>query len=163
PPRRGPLEFPHQLRANRGRGRLPELRDALEEAADELALVRLECAGAAAGESEPAVELAFYPIGAEAGEWAEMLAAIYTSWAERTGREVTRAAGDVLRLNVTGPGSYALLVHEAGLHRRELPDRRRILARVAVSQQHTTDTSSGNSEQAAAVVRVCSDGARTGV
>ena len=163
----GLVEFARQLRANRDRGRLPELRDAVAEAADELALVRLECAGAAAGEDEPAVELAFHAIGAEIGaeaaDWAEELAAMYTSWAERTGREVIRDTGGVPRLTVIGPGSYALLTREAGLHRRELPSRRRILARVTVSHRNVRDTSSANSDQAAAVVRVYSDGARTGV
>jgi ATP-dependent Clp protease ATP-binding subunit ClpC len=160
----GLVELAHQLRVNRDRGRLPELRGALEEAAQELALVRLECAGAAAGQREPAVALAFHPIGPEAGDWAEELAAIYAGWAERTGREVVRERGDMPHLTVIGPGSYALLAHEAGLHRRELGDRRRVLVRVTVAAEGDTPVpSSDDDDQATSVVRVYSDGARSGV
>jgi ATP-dependent Clp protease ATP-binding subunit ClpA len=159
----GLVELAQQLKANRDRTRLPELRDALDEASEELALVRLECVGAAAGDTEPVVEMTFVPIGPKARDWANELAAVYVAWAERTGREAIRSDGEFPRLAIRGPGSHALLAREGGLHRRELPDRRRALVRVTVLPHGQPADGSPANRDEATVVRVYTEGARTGV
>jgi ATP-dependent Clp protease ATP-binding subunit ClpA len=161
----GLVELARQLQANRDRGRLPELREALGELEEELVLVRLECAGAAAGDSEPAAELTLLPVAGRADDWATQLAAMYRAWAERTGREATDEPGDPRRLTIRGPGSYSLLAPEAGLHRRELPNRQRVLVRVIVKPQGDQNKApwSDPDDGGTTVVRVYSEGARTGV
>lgn len=160
----GLVELARQLEATRDRSRLPELRNAIDEAADQLALVRLECAGVAAGESEPVVQMTFLPVGADALDWAGQLAATYTAWAERTGREVTIQAGEFPCLEISGPGTHALLAQEQGIHRRELPDRRRELVRVTVlARGEVPDATTNAGNDAGAIVRIYSEGARTGV
>src|SRR5262249_58814959 len=62
----GLAELGREVGAARDRARLGEVRQALTEVEDQLALVRLELAGAAAGPDDPAVEPAFTPLGPQA-------------------------------------------------------------------------------------------------
>lgn len=176
----GLLELAQTLHARRERGRLQEVRVAMGELEDGLEVLRLRIAGAAAGEREPHVVLTFTPVGSASLGWAQALLEMYAAWARRTGHEVTQPAGEGLCLGIAGPGSYALLRGEAGLHRRDRsgPEGRRELARVEVTAtptaaslgppdtdaRATTETGLENDlNQPGRVVRVYSEGARTGV
>src|SRR5207253_3929492 len=82
-------EMAKQMRRNRDRARLAELRQAIAEIEDGLDVSRLELAGAAAGGETSEVVVRVTPVGA-AGEWAESLIGMYAAWAERTGRQTSR-------------------------------------------------------------------------
>ncbi|MDP1849483.1 MAG: AAA family ATPase [Solirubrobacteraceae bacterium] len=157
----GLVELAGQMRSRRDPGRLAELRRALTECEEQLALSRLELAGAAAGPDEPDAVLTFTAVGGEAVPWADELLAMYGTWAQRTGREATRPAGATGTLVVSGPASYALLTTEAGLHRRDGPDRGRRLVRVSVSLPGEPHAADG--PDPGAVVRIYQDGTRSGV
>ena len=157
----GLVELAEQLRRRRDRGRLGELRTALAEVEDALAIGRLEAMGAAAGAGEPQAVITCAPVGGEARGWAGQLLEMYAAWAERTGREVARVPGETLRLTIAGPGSYALLVSEAGLHRHDLPKKRQEFARVVVGRDGRASDDAGSAT--GLVVRVYSEGARNGV
>jgi ATP-dependent Clp protease ATP-binding subunit ClpC len=157
----GLAELGREVGASRDRARLGEVRQALTEVADQLELVRLELAGAAAGPDDPAVELTFTPVGAESGAWAAELQAMYAAWAQRAGREVRMPPGSENSLVIEGAGSYALRAHEAGLHRRDGADRSRRLVRVAVAAVGAA--ARNGAEDPGTVVRIYADGHRTGV
>jgi ATP-dependent Clp protease ATP-binding subunit ClpA len=162
----GLVELARQLRARRDRSRLSELRVALDEVAERLAVLRLECAAAAADGPSGEVVLTVSPVGGEAAEFADRLVAMYAAWAERTGREVAREANEPRRLTIAGPATGALLAGEAGLHRHDLPESRRRLARVEVGPASPGADALGDERQGdglAVVVRVYEEGQRTGV
>ena len=158
----GLLELASQMRSRRDPGRLAELRRAVTECEEQLALSRLELAGAAAGPDEPDAVLACTPVGGEAAEWAQELLAMYAAWAQRTGREASRRSG-AGALVISGPGSLALLTTEAGLHRRDAADRTRRLARVSVSAAGDPSGAIASDGDPGTVVRIYQEGPRTGV
>jgi hypothetical protein len=150
----GLAELGRQLRQARDRGRLPTLRQAIQEIEGGLELLRLEVAGAAlpARASEAVVRVT--PVGPDAAGWADELLRMYAAWADRTGREAA-ALGDGRSLRVGGPSTRDLLEPENGLHRRAGADGA-WLARVAV----TAPGDEAPREAAAVVVRVYEDRAR---
>lgn len=157
----GLVELARQVRARRGKGRLSDLKRAVGEIEDQLDVVRLECAGAAAGPDEPRVTMRFAPISIGSEEWAATLRTVYRTWAERTGREaLTDNHGQLV---ITGPGSYALLASEAGLHRRENSDRHRQIVRVLVAADDGAGARRVSITETSEVVRVYSEGRHTGV
>ena len=158
----GLAELGAQLRAAGDRSRVGELRHAVADVEDRLELVRLELAGAAAGPAEPDAELVFTPLDADAGAWAGELRAMYAAWARRTGREAAPAPEHPDALVVSGAGSRALLAGEAGLHRREGAEGSRLIVRVRVTPPGP-DAGGEADGDPATVVRVYSDGQRTGV
>jgi ATP-dependent Clp protease ATP-binding subunit ClpC len=154
----GLAELGAQLRARGDRARVSELRQALAEVDERLDLLRLELAGAAAGAGDPQARLTFTPIGSEAGGFAAALRAMYEAWAQRTGREAAPAPGQPEALVISGAASRALLAAEAGLHRRDGAEGSRLLVRVRVDEDPGEDD-----DDPGTVVRVYSDGQRTGV
>jgi ATP-dependent Clp protease ATP-binding subunit ClpA len=161
----GLLTLTENLQARRDRSRLSEARAAITELEDNLSILRLTIAGAASGEEEPRAILTITPVGSDTADWAATLTAMYTAWANRTGREVARAEVDPFSLEIIGPGSLALLRGEAGLHRRERsgPDGGRQLARVTVNAAPESPGAETNGSEQEQVVRVYTEGARTGV
>ena len=162
----GLVELARHLRSRRDRSRLGELRLAIGEVTERLALLRLELAGAAAGDHGGNAVVTVSPVGGESGGFADRLFAMYAAWAERTGRDVTRAASGARQMTIAGPGTTTLLAGEAGLHRHDQPEGRRQLARVevgpaSVGTEPTLDD--GDADQLAVVVRVYEEGQRTGV
>jgi ATP-dependent Clp protease ATP-binding subunit ClpA len=148
----GLAELGRQLRQARDRGRLPTLRQAVQEVEGGLELLRLEVAGAALpGQASPAL-VRVTPIGRGAGAWAGELLAMYVAWAERTGREAQRVPGSRAAV-IAGPSSRDLLAPESGLHRRVPPEGDALLARVAVSGPDEE----GAPEAEAVVVRIYED------
>jgi hypothetical protein len=156
----GLAEMATQVQKNRDRGRLPELRRAIAEIEDGLQACRLELAGAAAGGDSSEVVVRITPVGG-ADEWAEVLVAMYTAWAERTGREATRSSGTPFALAIRGPSTLRLLEREGGLHRRVVSDGEPQLARVAVAAEDGP-VDAGRAAEAAnsIVVRVYEQGRR---
>jgi hypothetical protein len=130
----GLAELVHRIRQHRDRRRLPEVREAVAEIEDDLELLRLETVAAACAESADDADVRVAPIGPGAEEWAEALIAMYTAWAERTGRAAGALEGDPLALRISGAATFALLRNESGLHRRRLRNGTTLLARVSVSE-----------------------------
>jgi ATP-dependent Clp protease ATP-binding subunit ClpC len=159
----GLVELASQMRSRRDTGRLAELRRAVTECEEQLALSRLELAGAAAGPDEPDAVLTCTAVGGEAVEWADELLAMYAAWAERTGRETMRPAGTAGALVISGPASHALLRTEAGLHRRDGADRTRRLVRVSVAAAGEPSEAGPRDSDPGAVVRIYQEGTRNGV
>src|SRR5207253_1991458 len=113
----GLAELGRQLRQSRGRGRLPELRQAIGEIQGTLDMLRLEVAGAALPGRASAAVVRVTAVGQAAEPWARDVLAMYVAWAERTGREAAALeGGDAVRIG--GPSSRDLLESESGLHRR---------------------------------------------
>ncbi|WP_395709779.1 peptide chain release factor 2 [Reyranella sp.] len=103
-----------------------EAEKALAEARVEAAKARLETL--LSGEADPNnayVELNAGAGGTEAQDWAEMLARMYTRWAERRGYKVSwleESAGEEAGIKscafkVEGPNAYGWLKTESGVHR----------------------------------------------
>lgn len=161
----GLVALTESLQTRRDRSRLSEARAAISELEEGLAVLRLSITGAASGEEEPHAVLTVTPVGSGAADWAAALAAMYTAWANRTGREVTPVQDNPRSLEIVGPGSLVLLRGEAGLHRRDRsgPDGGRQFARVTVRQSLTAEAPEENRIDPEQVVRVYHEGARTGV
>jgi ATP-dependent Clp protease ATP-binding subunit ClpC len=160
----GLSEMARQMRLNRDRRRVPELREALEELEDSLLVSRLELEGAVTATGAPAA-LRIVPVGAHSREWADELLGMYTAWAERTGRDVSRSddRGES-SLSIGGFSSFDLLAGEAGLHRRVLPDRNVLLARVIVAQGNGVHPpQEDGAGEGGTVVRVYEQGRRQSV
>ena len=127
----GLAELGRQLRQSRDRGRLPTLRQAMDEIEGALELLRLELAGAARPVAASEAVVRVTPVGQWADAWARDVLAMYVAWAGRTGREVEEVdAGRAV--TITGPSSRDLLESEGGLHRRVPVEGRPIHARVTV-------------------------------
>ena len=105
---------------------IAEAEKALAEARAEAAKARLETL--LSGEADPNnayVELNAGAGGTEAQDWAEMLARMYTRWAERRGYKVSwleESAGEEAGIKscafkVEGPNAYGWLKTESGVHR----------------------------------------------
>jgi ATP-dependent Clp protease ATP-binding subunit ClpC len=148
----GLREMARQMKQNRHRARLGELRQALDEVEDETEVVRLELAGARAGSDQGPALIRIVPVdGAE--EWAEALVAMYTRWAERTGRQAERVQEHRYALSVGGLSARDLLRNERGLH-RHIHGENVFLARVIIEPAGSDGESTGRPE----VVRVYSEG-----
>ena len=81
----GLIEMARRVRETQNRARLAEIRNACAEMDDELLVLRLELAAAAAGGEGGDAVLRVVPVG-HARPWAERLLAMYAAWAERTAR-----------------------------------------------------------------------------
>jgi hypothetical protein len=147
----------HRVRQARDRRRLPELRDAIAEIEDDLELLRLETIATAHSGPEDDADVRVTPIGPDAEPWAETLVGMYRAWADRTGRDAGPLDGDAYALRIAGPASVALLRHEAGLHRRRLPNGTKLLARVTVTVAGE-EPEPPRDEDAATIVRGYSQG-----
>lgn len=151
----GLSELVRNTENNRDQSRQGEIRKALVEVEDEIAMVRLEMAGAIAGPEQGEATVRIVPIGG-AKDWADELLAMYRSWAANSGRD-SELIGD-REVRIAGLSSYELLKAEAGLHRRLLNDRE-FLARV-----HVLDAAESgdpdNGEVSDEIVRVYSEGSR---
>jgi hypothetical protein len=77
--------------------------------------------------------------------------------ADRTGRDAGPLDGEPYALRIAGPASVALLRHEAGLHRRRLPNGTKLLARVTVTVAGA-EPEPPRDEDAATIVRGYSQG-----
>jgi ATP-dependent Clp protease ATP-binding subunit ClpC len=146
----GLLDLAGHARRTGERARVQEILAAVDEIADAFELARLELAGASAGGSSEPVVVRVTPIGADSAVWADELAAMYRTWAERTGREAEVGANGAAAVTIRGPATFELLENECGIHRRRFADHRELDARVSVNE------SSGD-----AVVRVYEEGRRT--
>ncbi len=154
----GLTELARQVAARRQRHRLRDVWSALGEMDDELAVRRLELAGvAAAGDGGEAV-VRVVPVGDGAEGWAAELLAMYCAWANRTAREATRLDGGAIAARIDGPSTFDLLEGESGLHRRVLPDRSVVLARVVVAP--ASGAAAAADDDAGTVVRVYEEGRR---
>ena len=153
----GLIELARRVRETQNRGRLGEIRSACEEMEDELLVLRLELAAAAAGAEGSDVMLRVTPIGNKAAAWAERLLAMYAAWAGRTARDATRGSDDPFSLAISGPATLDLLRGEAGLHRHVRSEGQEVLARVAVSVLGAT---SADDTDPGVVVRVYEEGKR---
>lgn len=151
----GLTELVRNTDQKRDQSRQSEIRKALVEVEDEIALVRLELAGAIAGPEQGEAKLRIVPIGG-AADWADELFEMYRSWAANSGRDA-EALGE-RELRIAGLSSYDLLKAEAGLHRRLLNDRE-FLARVHVVDGDEPATA-GDGEVSDEIVRVYSEGSR---
>jgi ATP-dependent Clp protease ATP-binding subunit ClpC len=161
----GLAEMARQMRLKRDRGRLGELRQAVEEIEDALLVARLELAGtvAASGVSDAALRVT--PVGRKSGGWAAELLVMYAAWAERTGRDVREQEDPPSNsLVVEGLSSFDLLAGENGLHRRVLSDRQVLLARVTVT---SANGDNGHAPEPAddpgTIVRIYEEGRRRSV
>jgi ATP-dependent Clp protease ATP-binding subunit ClpA len=129
---RGLSGLAQQIAVSRARDRLGEIWRALDELRDSLSVIRLEIAGALAG-GGPGALVSVVPIGKGADDWASEVFAMYCSWAERTGRQISPVDGRAHAVRIEGLATLELLQGEAGLHRRIHADRDVFLARVTVS------------------------------
>jgi ATP-dependent Clp protease ATP-binding subunit ClpA len=156
----GLRELARQMRRNRDRRRLAELRQAVGEVEEELLVVRLELAGASAGGDRGSACLRVVPVGSSDG-WAEALLSMYAAWAERTGRPCERLAEHPHALRVDGLSTFELLARETGLHRRTHGDEVQ-LARVLVEAVDGEQTASRphDAEDIGEVVRIYGEGRR---
>jgi ATP-dependent Clp protease ATP-binding subunit ClpC len=156
-------EMAQQMRIKRDKRRLPELRQALEEVEDSLLVTRLELEGAVDATGAPAA-IRVVPVGAHSREWASELLAMYMAWAERTGRDVRRSDDPAENsATIEGFSSFDLLAGESGLHRRVLPDRDVLLARVVVVQANGGEAADADAGNGGTVVRVYEQGRRQSV
>jgi hypothetical protein len=154
----GLAELARQAAARRQRRRLREVWSALTEIEDDLAVRRLELAGAvAAGDGGEAIGRVV-PLGDGADGWAAELLDMYCAWAGRTAREATRLDGGAISARIDGPSTFDLLAGESGLHRRVLPDRSAVLARVVVAP--ASGSAAVGEDDAGTVVRVYEEGRR---
>ena len=153
----GLVELARRVRETENRARLAEIDSAVSEMDDQLIVLRLELAAAAAGGDGDAAVVRVLPVGKAAG-WAEQLLGMYAAWAERTGREASRASGDGFGLTILGPATVDLLDGEAGLHRHVQPEGREELARVVI--ETPGEGGARAVEDPGAVVRVYEDGKR---
>jgi ATP-dependent Clp protease ATP-binding subunit ClpA len=154
----GLAELARQAAARRQRARLREVWSALAEMEDDLAVRRLELAGAvAAGDGGEAI-VRVVPLGDGADAWAAELLEMYCAWAGRTAREATRLDGGAIAARIDGPSTFDLLAGESGLHRRVLPDRSALLARVVVAP--ASGSAAVVEDDAGTVVRVYEEGRR---
>ncbi len=112
--------------AEKDEAMIADAEKALAEARAEAAKARLETL--LSGEADPNnayVELNAGAGGTEAQDWAEMLARMYTRWAERRGFKVSwleESAGEEAGIKscafkVEGPNAYGWLKTESGVHR----------------------------------------------
>ena len=112
--------------AEKDEAMIADAEKALGEARSEAATARLETL--LSGEADPNnayVELNAGAGGTEAQDWAEMLARMYTRWAERRGYKVSwleESAGEEAGIKscafkVEGPNAYGWLKTESGVHR----------------------------------------------
>jgi hypothetical protein len=89
-------------------------------------------AGAAAGADDRPATVRVTPVGPHADHFATQLLAMYASWGEHAGRQVSKLADDAIEIE--GLASYELLRGEHGLHRYAADNTRSLLARVSVTQ-----------------------------
>jgi peptide chain release factor 2 len=112
--------------AEKDEATIAECEKALREATSEAKAARLETL--LSGEADPNnayVEINAGAGGTEAQDWAEMLARMYTRWAERRGFRVSwleESAGEEAGIKscafkVEGPNAYGWLKTESGVHR----------------------------------------------
>src|SRR5262249_20890442 len=148
------------MRRSRDRGRLPELRQAINQIEEELAVARLEVAGASAGPGHDAALLRVVPV-ASSDEWAEALVGMYAAWAERTGRVSERMLMRPDALRIEGLSTFQLLICETGLHKRVQGDQV-TLARVVVERMSNGNGAAATDEDGGAgeIVRIYSEGRR---
>jgi ATP-dependent Clp protease ATP-binding subunit ClpC len=160
----GLAEMARQMKLKRDRGRLAELRGAIDEIEDGLLVARLELAGASAPSGVHDAALRVTPVGGESGAWANDLLAMYAAWAERTGRDFRPSDDDLTcACVIEGLSSFDLLVGESGLHRRVLPDRSVFLARVSVTSAEDGAEAPQAEDDPGAIVRVYEEGRRQAV
>ena len=130
-----------RVREARDKARVREIHQALGEMAGALVIVRLELAAVAASAEGGGAQLRIVPVGPDAATWASELETMYRGWASRTGRDCTDLPEGDRALLIDGLATVDLLAGEAGLHRRVLPDRTELLARVIVDQPDTGSSS----------------------
>ena len=147
----GLCELARRVRETHHKARSKEISTAIEEMRDQLLVLRLELAAAAAGADGETAELEIAPVGS-ADAWAMRLVVMYEQWADRTGRTSQRA--DEKRITITGAATLDLLRGESGLHRHVRPDRTEELARVLIRGLPAADLNGGR------VVRVYEEGKR---
>jgi ATP-dependent Clp protease ATP-binding subunit ClpA len=150
----GLTHLARRVRETQHRTRSAELRRALSEMEDQLVVLRLELAAAAAGGTTAEVTISVIPIG-DATTWATRLRRMYTAWAERTARDATTDE-ERQQLTISGPATHELLAGEAGIHRRVAPEATEQLARVFI---HNPDAPA-DEDAPTAVVRVYEEGRR---
>jgi ATP-dependent Clp protease ATP-binding subunit ClpA len=153
----GLTQLARRIRENRDRARVGEVAAAIEEMRDQLLVLRLELAAAAAGPETGAATIRVTPVGPPAAGWARQLLAMYAAWAERTGRDAVSDVDEALSVTIDGPATLALLAGEAGLHRHVLPDGTEQLARVTVVDPAETADAP---EAGGTVARVYEEGKR---
>jgi ATP-dependent Clp protease ATP-binding subunit ClpA len=152
----GLTELARRVRETRNGARLGEIASAVTEMDDQLVLLRLELAAAAAGSEGDEATVRVLPVGS-AHAWANQLVAMYSAWAERTGRDGTISAADGHELSIVGHATRDLLSAEAGLHRHLRADGTEELARVVVEGP---DGSRADDGDGGVVVRVYEEGRR---
>ena len=123
----GLCELARRVRETHNKARSKEVPGAIEEMRDQLLVLRLELAAAAAGADGETAELEIVPVGS-ADAWAMRLVLMYEQWADRTGRTSERTGEK--GITITGAATLDLLRGESGLHRHVRPDRTEELARV---------------------------------
>jgi ATP-dependent Clp protease ATP-binding subunit ClpC len=153
----GLKELARRVREAHDRTRLGEIRRACDEMNDELTVLRLELAAAAAGGDSGGAVVRAIPVG-HATAWAERLLEMYAAWAERTARQAIRSSADELSLTISGPATFDLLAGEAGLHRHVQPERHDELARIAIGEPGSV--TERREDDPGAVVRVYEEGKR---
>jgi ATP-dependent Clp protease ATP-binding subunit ClpA len=153
----GLTELARRVRESHNRARLAEIAGALNEMDDQLIILRLELAAAAAGGEGNVAVVRVLPIG-RAATWANQLLAMYVAWADRTARDATQGDDDGASVTISGPATLDLLAGETGLHRHIRRDGSEELARVIIEAPEAT--LGGESDDAGTVVRVYEEGKR---
>ena len=132
----GLCELARRVRETHNKARSKEVPGAIEEMRDQLLVLRLELAAAAAGADGETAELEIVPVGS-ADAWAMRLVVMYEQWADRTGRTSERTGEK--GITITGAATLDLLRGESGLHRHVRPDRTEELARVLIRGNPAAD------------------------
>jgi ATP-dependent Clp protease ATP-binding subunit ClpA len=115
----GLRELAVQVQRRHDRSRAQELRDAIDEIDEQLAIRRLELEGASHTDESSTACIRVLPIGTNDRTWADTLRTMYAAWAERTGRDLQATSEDG-QLLLSGAAAYELLRFESGIHRRVL-------------------------------------------